>query len=63
VSAWSFLILDVIQAVLFQWPLWLALIAVQVVTLLIGAFEYRWLPSGLLGIGLVWCLAAPVLWK
>lgn len=54
----AFIALDTVQALVFHWPLWLALILAQAVVLWLG-IEDRWLPSALLGIGLVWAFLRP----
>ena len=55
----GFVIFDVLQALIFAWPLWLALILVQGLMIWTGG-EVRWLPSALLAVGLVYMLARPL---
>ncbi len=65
-GGWAFFILDTIGAVVWVWPLWLALIVVQVAFLLMGNHQHRWLPMGLMGVGFVWVWGGPVvtqLWE
>lgn len=52
--AWAFL--TIVSIAVFAWPTWLALIAAQVVTLFMGLEEMRWLPSEVLGLGVLWCV-------
>jgi hypothetical protein len=61
-STAAFLALDLFQSLLFNWPLWLALIVAQVAMLFMGDMAYRWLPAGLGVLGLAWCLLWPV-WR
>jgi hypothetical protein len=52
--------LNAFGTIVFAFPLWLALIAIQALNLAVGTTEHRWLPSGLLAIGLLWCFFVPV---
>ncbi len=58
---WTFLMFDAIGTVIFTWPLWLCLIVAQVLNFAIGLEEHRWLPMGLLGVGLAWCFFIPII--
>ena len=56
---WAFL--AAVSIVAFAWPTWLALVVAQAVTLFMGLEEMRWLPSEVLGLGILWCVLRLVL--
>jgi hypothetical protein len=60
-TGWAVIILDAIQALVFHWPTWLALIIAQVVTLFVVHGFDRWLPMGLLAVGLLWAFIRPLM--
>ncbi len=61
-TGWAFLVLDALGAIIFQPWLLIALVLAQVANLVTGYQMHRWLPSGLIGVALVWCFLAP-LWQ
>lgn len=57
----AFLALDVLSFLVGAWPLWLALLVSQVIFLLMGLEQHRWLPTGLFVFGLAWCVMWPII--
>lgn len=62
-SGWTYAFLEVVVVVMWTWPVWAALVLAQAVTLFMGLGEMRWLPTEVLGLGVLWCVARLVLFK
>lgn len=53
----AFAFLAFVSVSIFAWPLWAALILAQLVMLVYGYHEFRWLPLIMLCLGYVGCAA------